>query len=184
MECDESSVIKKTNTSVLKNTCRLNKRNKRHESLSPSKKKVMFDSSSLNKPSRFSKNNLEASPRPRALNQKRHNSSCNSSTKRISINNENSFVEIIEPNGSIKKEKIKGDTINREFSMNRNKNNSGEFIKAQEYYNKTKETDELDDFVEDTLTNTMRNQFVGKLEIIDGMAHAPLKNIDNENNNE
>lgn len=183
MECEESCVIKKTNTSVLKNTSRSARLNNRQESLSPSKKKVMFDSSSLNKPSRFSKNNLENSPRPRTFHKKRHNSSCNSSTKRISINNENSFVEIIEPNGSIKKEKIKGDKINREFSMNRNKNNSGEFIKAQEYYNKTKETDELDDFVEDTLTNTMRNQYVGKLEKIDGMAHAPLKNIYNENNN-
>ena len=65
----------------------------------------------------------------------------------------------------------------QEKVKNRNKKYSGEFIKAQEYYDKNKEEDkEENDNIEDTKTNTMRNQFVGKLEIIDGMGNR-TKNI-------
>ena len=89
---------------------------------------------------------------------------------------ENSFVEIIEANGEVKKEKIKIDGDNKECVKNRNKKYSGEFKKAQEYYDMNKEEDkEENDNNEDTKTNTMRNQFAGKLEIIDGMGSRNKK---------
>ena len=68
------------------------------------------------------------------------------------------------------------DGDNKEFVKNRNKKYSGEFKKAQEYYDMNKEEDkEENDNNEDTKTNTMRNQFAGKLEIIDGMGSRNKK---------
>ena len=170
--------IKKCNTSVLKNNRFSSHRN---DSLSPTKKKVMFESGTVKQHSHFSEHNSLISPKPisQSPGRRRHSrQSSSKSDKKIQIVNKDSgFVEVIEPNGEIKKEKIKIDTSKKEFQITRNSNNAGEFSKAQEFYNKNKENDEIDDYVEDTLSNTMRNQYVGQIKNIDGMAHAPLKNV-------
>ena len=163
------SQIKKcnTNSSVLKNGALL-RRNIRHQSLS--NKKVMFAPNAMAKPSHFSNSRKQSD----AIHKRPRHNSTRTISKRMSL--ENSFVEIIEANGEVKKEKIKIDGDNKEFVKNRNKKYSGEFKKAQEYYDMNKEEDkEENDNNEDTKTNTMRNQFAGKLEIIDGMGSRNKK---------
>ena len=163
------SQIKKcnTNSSVLKNGALL-RRNIRHQSLS--NKKVMFDPNAMAKPSHFSHSRKQSD----AIHKRPRHNSTRTISKRMSL--ENSFVEIIEANGEVKKEKIKIDGDNKEFVKNRNKKYSGEFKKAQEYYDMNKEEDkEENDNNEDTKTNTMRNQFAGKLKIIDGMGSRNKK---------
>ena len=158
-------------TSVLKTGDHLRKR---QESFSPSlKKRVMFDVGSTQTSSRSSFQNIEILRSNTHSHRKRNNST--GITKKMSITYENSFVEIIDENGVVKKEKIKGQN-NEEFNKNRNKKYVGEFSKAQEFYNKNKEKEEIDDNLEDTVTNTMRNQFAGKLDVLDsGTPHAPFK---------
>lgn len=86
------------------------------------------------------------------------------------------LVEIIDGQGNISKEKVKGDKGKDDFSINRNKKMEGEFKKAEEFYLQNKDKIETDDIDEEIKTNTVRNQFVGKLNVIDsGIARAPLK---------
>ena len=132
--------IKKCNTSVLKNNRFTSHRN---DSLSPTKKKVMFESGTVKQHSHFSEHNSSISPKPISQSPGRRRLSRQSSSKsdkKIQIVNKDSgFVEVIEPNGEIKKEKIKIETSKKEFQITRNSNNAGEFSKAQEFYNKNKE---------------------------------------------
>ena len=86
------------------------------------------------------------------------------------------LVEIIDGQGNISKEKVKGDKGKDDFSINRNKKMEGEFKKAEEFYLQNKDKNETDDIDEEIKTNTVRNQFVGKLNVIDsGITRAPLK---------
>lgn len=86
------------------------------------------------------------------------------------------LVEIIDGQGNISKEKVKGDKGKDDFSINRNKKMEGEFKKAEEFYLQNKDKIETDDIDEEIKTNTVRNQFVGKLNVIDsGITRAPLK---------
>jgi hypothetical protein len=86
------------------------------------------------------------------------------------------LVEIIDGQGNISKEKVKGDKGKDDFSINRNKKMEGEFKKAEEFYLQNKDKNETDDIDEEIKTNTVRNQFVGKLNVIDsGIVRAPLK---------
>ena len=86
------------------------------------------------------------------------------------------LVEIIDGQGNISKEKVKGDKGKDDFSINRNKKMECEFKKAEEFYLQNKDKNETDDIDEEIKTNTVRNQFVGKLNVIDsGITRAPLK---------
>ena len=86
------------------------------------------------------------------------------------------LVEIIDGQGNISKEKVKGDKGKDDFCINRNKKMEGEFKKAEEFYLQNKDKNETDDIDEEIKTNTVRNQFVGKLNAIDsGIVRAPLK---------
>ena len=123
--------IKKCNTSVLKNNTFSSHRN---DSLSPTKKKVMFASGTVKQHSHFSEHNSSISPKPisQSPGRRRHSrQSSSKSDKKIQIVNKDSgFVEVIEPNGEIKKEKIKIETSKKEFQITRNSNNTGKFSKA------------------------------------------------------
>ena len=86
-------------------------------------------------------------------------------------------LEIIESNGKIITEEIKYTKDNEEFIKKRGKKCSGEFKKAIDFFKNL--NSEKDEFLlltnEDIKTNTIKNQFVGKLEKVD--AGNKSKNI-------
>ena len=86
-------------------------------------------------------------------------------------------LEIIDSNGKIIKEDIKYSKDNEEFIKKRGKKCSGEFKIAIDFFrNLSKEKDEFLLLTnEDIKTNTVKNQFVGKLEKVD--AGNKSKNI-------
>jgi len=78
-------------------------------------------------------------------------------------------LEIIDSNGKIISEDIKYSKDNEEFIRKREKKCSGEFKKAIDFFRNL--SNEKDEFLlltnEDIKTNTIKNQFVGKLEKVD-----------------
>ena len=86
-------------------------------------------------------------------------------------------LEIIDSNGKIIREDIKYSKENEEFIKKRGKKCSGEFKIAIDFFrNLSKEKDEFLLLTnEDIKTNTVKNQFVGKLEKVD--AGNKSKNI-------
>jgi len=86
-------------------------------------------------------------------------------------------LEIIESNGKIVSEDIKYSKDNEEFIKKREEKCSGEFKKAIDFFrNLSKEKEEFLLLTnEDIKTNTVKNQFVGKLEKVD--AGNKSKNI-------
>ena len=86
-------------------------------------------------------------------------------------------LEIIDSNGKIIREDIKYSKDNEEFIKKRGKKCSGEFKIAIDFFrNLSKEKDEFLLLTnEDIKTNTVKNQFVGKLEKVD--AGNKSKNI-------
>lgn len=93
---------------------------------------------------------------------------------------EGCLIEIIDAKGNISKKIMKSNKeepkTNSEFAKTVIKKHSGEYSKAQSFFNENKEKEDMDDFIEDTVTNTMRNQFAGKMEVLDsGSAHSLLK---------
>ena len=151
-------------------------------------KKVMFDTSVNRVPSRFltqkETNPIKVAEQPPTSTQnegtkihqrKRYNSlKCPGQ-----ISFAKNLVEIIDGQGNISQEQVKGDKGKDDFCINRNKKMEGEFKKAEEFYLQNKDHNENEDDVdvdEEIITNTVRNKFVGKLNVIDsGMARAPLK---------
>ncbi len=109
---------------------------------------------------------------------KRHNSVFNPTInirKKFFFSDEN-IVELIDEKGNVKKEKIKNnEKENKEFKEKRQKRNSGEFVIAAEYFEKVKEECHSED-CEETINNTIKNQFANKLNKLDGGgSRAPRK---------
>ena len=110
---------------------------------------------------------------------KRHNSVFNPPTinfhKKFLFSDEN-IVELIDEKGNIKKEKIKNkEKENEEFKEKRKKRNSGEFVLAAEYFEKVKEESDSENS-EETINNTIKNQFANKLNKLDNASsRAPRK---------
>lgn len=87
-------------------------------------------------------------------------------------------VEVINADGTIKKEKMPiRETGSNEFNKTRNQKYVNEYVKAAEFFNQNiEERDCEDDNAEDTFTNTIRNQYVGKLSLLDsGAKNVPYK---------
>lgn len=87
------------------------------------------------------------------------------------------IIEVIDADGIIKKEKKTiRESCPNEFNIKRNKKYFNEYVKAAEFFNKNYEQRECDDVTEDTVTNTLRNQYAGKLDRLDsGAVHVPYK---------
>lgn len=94
---------------------------------------------------------------------------------------EGCLIEIIDTKGNISKTMInhnQDEHQNKEFTKTVISKQTGEFSIAQSFFNeiKIKEKEDGDEFNEDIVTNTMRNQFAGKMEVLDcGSAHSLLK---------